>query len=58
MMPSATRLPSVVQRHPLATYFGLTFAISWAVWLVLILGSLHIQTPSRLGPERGRDRRP
>ena len=37
--------PSVLQRHQLATYFGLAFAISWAIWLGLILGSLHIQTP-------------
>ena len=45
MMPGTARPPSFVQRHQLATYFGLTFAISWAIWLVLILGSLHIQTP-------------
>ena len=44
-MSSPARPPSVVQRHQLATYFGLTFAISWAIWLGLILGSLHIQTP-------------
>ena len=35
--------PSVLQRHQLATYFGLAFAISWATWLGLILGSLHIR---------------
>ena len=45
MMSSPARPPSVVQRHQLASYFGLTFAISWAIWLGLILGSLHIQTP-------------
>ncbi len=45
-MTRPARPYSVVQRHPLATYFGLTFAISWAIWLVLILGSLHIQTPA------------
>ena len=44
MMPGTARPPSFVQRLPLATYFGVTFAISWAIWLVLILGSLHIQT--------------
>ena len=43
-MTSTARPPSVVQRHQLAIYFGLTFAISWAIWLGLILGSLHIQT--------------
>lgn len=43
-MPSMARPASVIQRHQLATYFGLTFAISWAIWLGLILGSLHIQT--------------
>ena len=36
--------PPVVQRHRLATYFGLTFAISWAIWLGLIIRSLGIQT--------------
>jgi membrane protease YdiL (CAAX protease family) len=41
---SPARPPSAVQRHQLATYFGLTFAISWAIWLGLILGSLDIQT--------------
>jgi membrane protease YdiL (CAAX protease family) len=46
MMTSPARPPSVVQRHQLATYFGLTFAISWAIWLGLILGSLPIQTPA------------
>ena len=44
-MSSPARPYSVLQRHQLATYFGLTFAISWAIWLGLILGSLHIQTP-------------
>jgi membrane protease YdiL (CAAX protease family) len=44
-MTSPARPPSVVQRHQLTTYFGLTFAISWTIWLGLILGSLHIQTP-------------
>ena len=43
-MTSPARPSSVVQRHQLAAYFGLTFAISWAIWLGLILGSLHIQT--------------
>jgi membrane protease YdiL (CAAX protease family) len=43
-MPSMARPASVVRRHQLASYFGLTFAISWAMWLGLILGSLHIQT--------------
>ena len=45
-MSSPARPPSVLQRHQLATYFGLTYAISWAIWLGLILGSLHIQTPA------------
>jgi uncharacterized protein len=44
-MTSLARLPSVVQRHQLASYFGLTFAISWAIWLGLILGSIRIQNP-------------
>ena len=44
-MSSPARPYSVLQRHQLATYFGLTFAISWAIWLGLIVGSLHIQTP-------------
>jgi membrane protease YdiL (CAAX protease family) len=44
MMPSTTRPPSAIARHQLAAYFGLTFAISWAIWLGLILSSLHIQT--------------
>ena len=43
-MTSPTRPPTFVQRHQLATYFGLTFAISWAIWLGLIIGSLDIQT--------------
>ena len=43
-MTSTARPASVVRRHQLATYFGLTFAISWAIWLALILGSLDIQT--------------
>src|SRR3712207_4631486 len=43
-MTSATRRTSVVRRHQLAIYVGLTFAISWATWLGLILGSLDIQT--------------
>ena len=43
-MTSPARPPSAVQRHQLAAYFGLTFAISWAIWLGLILSSLHIQT--------------
>src|SRR4051812_15404191 len=44
-MTRPARPHSAVQRHQLATYFGLTFAISWVIWLGLILGSLHIQTP-------------
>ena len=44
MMISTARPAPVVQRHQLATYFGLTFAISWAIWLGLILGSIRIQT--------------
>ncbi len=44
-MTSPPRPPSAVQRHQLASYFGLTFAISWVIWLGLIVGSLHIQTP-------------
>jgi len=43
-MTSTARRALVVRRHQLATYFGLTFAISWAIWLGLILGSLDIQT--------------
>ena len=43
-MTSPARPPSVVQRHQLASYLALTFAISWAIWVGLILGSLHIQT--------------
>jgi membrane protease YdiL (CAAX protease family) len=43
-MTSPARPPSLIQRHQVVTYFGLTFAISWAIWLGLILGSLHIQT--------------
>jgi membrane protease YdiL (CAAX protease family) len=43
-MTSPARPPSVVQQHQLATYFGLTFAISWAIWLGLIVGSIRIQT--------------
>jgi membrane protease YdiL (CAAX protease family) len=43
-MSSTARPAAVVRRHQLATYFGLTFAISWAIWLALILGSLDIQT--------------
>jgi len=45
-MTSPARPYSIVQRHQLATYVALTFAISWAIWLGLILGSLHIQTPA------------
>jgi len=45
MMTNPARPYSVLQRHQLLTYFGLTFAISWIIWLGLILGSLHIQTP-------------
>jgi len=44
MMTSTARPPTFSQRHQVATYFALTFAISWAIWLGLILGSLHIQT--------------
>ena len=36
-MTSPARPPSAVQRHQLASYFGLTFAISWAIWLGLKL---------------------
>src|SRR5215203_911329 len=43
-MSSPARPYSVVQRHQLASYFGLTSAISWASWLGLMPGSLHIQT--------------
>jgi uncharacterized protein len=35
---------SVVGRHQLAAYFGLTFAISWAIWLGLVVASLGIRT--------------
>ena len=45
-MSSPAWPPSVVQRHQLASYFGLTFAISWVIWLGLIVGSHHIQTPA------------
>ena len=37
---------SVFRRHQLATYFGLTYAISWAIWLGLTVGSLDIGTPA------------
>jgi membrane protease YdiL (CAAX protease family) len=43
-MTSRARPASVVRRHQLAIYVGLTFAISWTIWLGLILGSLDIQT--------------
>jgi membrane protease YdiL (CAAX protease family) len=44
-MTGTVRPLSAVARHQLAAYFGLTFAISWAIWLGLILGSIRIQTP-------------
>ena len=44
-MKTLARPRSAVRQHQLATYFGLTFAISWTIWLGLILGSVHIQTP-------------
>ena len=46
MMSSPARPPTFLQRHQLASYFGVTFAISWAVWLGLIVASLPIQTPT------------
>jgi membrane protease YdiL (CAAX protease family) len=35
---------SFVRRHQLVAFFGLTFAISWAIWLGLVVGSLGIRT--------------
>ena len=37
---------SIFRRHQLAAYFGLTYAISWAIWLGLMVGSLDIGTPA------------
>ena len=29
--------PSILHRHPVATFFALTFGVSWALWLPLVL---------------------
>lgn len=44
MMTGTAQPAEYVRRHQLATYVGLTFAISWAIWLGLMMGSLSIQT--------------
>lgn len=37
--------PSRLTRHPLTTFFILTYAISWIIWLLMVALSLDIQTP-------------
>ena len=39
-------IPSIARRHPLAAFVGLTFAISWGIWLALIVSSTGITTPA------------
>jgi len=36
--------PAVVHRHPVRTFFAMTFAVSWALWLPLVL------LPDRIPP--------
>lgn len=37
--------PSLPMRHPVAAFFGLTYAISWTIWVLMAVFSLNIQTP-------------
>ncbi len=39
-------IPSIARRHPLAAFVGLTFAISWGIWLALIVSATSITTPA------------
>src|ERR687894_1537677 len=42
-----TRLSSVVKRHPLITFFVLTYALAWSLWLPLVV--LRDTIPAPLG---------
>ena len=37
-----TTLISLIRRHPLVAFFGLTFVISWAIWIPMISASMGI----------------
>ena len=39
-------ISSVARRHPLAAFVGLTYAISWTIWLSLIVSSTSIASPA------------
>ena len=42
--PRRQTLVQQVRRHQLGVYIGLTFAISWTIWLGLVMASLGIRT--------------
>jgi len=39
-------ISTIARRHPMAAFVGLTFAISWGIWLSLIVSSTGITTPA------------
>ena len=39
-------IASIARRHPLAAFVGLTFALSWGIWISLIVSSTGITTPA------------
>jgi uncharacterized protein len=44
LLPSRTEMRDMIKRHPVATYFALTYAISWATMLVIVFGQGGIPT--------------
>ena len=57
MPPIAQRLAAAIRAHPLASYFGLAYALSWGYLLPLVLsgqtvavGSRYSHAPSWFGP--------
>jgi membrane protease YdiL (CAAX protease family) len=44
VVAGAARLRDVVRRHPLASFFGLAYALSWANWLPMALAGQRVGT--------------
>jgi uncharacterized protein len=44
LLPSRTEMRDLIRRHPVSTYFALTYAISWGTMLLIVYGQGGIPT--------------